>query len=167
MIVLKQQPSSSTTSLRNRVQRLDIKSWAANRRLGQVLQAIVDARVVDVKEVLEAAEFVERVRRRVRRRVCLDLAAGHGLVGALLALDPAVENVIAVDTRQPASHALLLNALATVAPEAAHKVRSLQSLLLTSPYRRQVCMGHSSQHSGRAASRGRCLALIKYMLLCA
>jgi hypothetical protein len=90
-----------------------------------VLQAIVDARVVDVKEVLEACEFVERVKRRVRRRVCLDLAAGHGLVGALMALEPTVESVVAVDTRQPASHTLLLEALATVTPEAAQKVGPL------------------------------------------
>jgi hypothetical protein len=35
--------------------------------------------------VLESVEFVERVRRRVRRPLVLDLAAGHGLVGLLLA----------------------------------------------------------------------------------
>jgi len=37
------------------------------------------------QEVFEAAEFVERVRRRVRRSLMLDLAAGHGLVGVLMA----------------------------------------------------------------------------------
>ncbi len=44
-----------------------------------------------MQEVLEACEFVERVRRRVRRACVVDLAAGHGLVGLLLAaIEPQV-----------------------------------------------------------------------------
>ncbi len=37
------------------------------------------------QELLECTEFVERVRRRIRAPCVLDLAAGHGLVGLLLA----------------------------------------------------------------------------------
>lgn len=38
-----------------------------------------------MQEIFEAAEFVARVRRRVRRPCMLDAAAGHGLAGLMLA----------------------------------------------------------------------------------
>ena len=78
---------------------------------------------IDSKEFFEAVEFYLRVRKRVRRRVVIDLACGHGLVGLLFAcLERSVEKVVLVDKRRPASFDVLVPALARVAPWVTEKV---------------------------------------------
>ena len=61
------------------------------RALARELAAV---RALDSKEFFEATEFYQRVRKRVRRPIMIDLACGHGLVGLLFAcLERVVEKV--------------------------------------------------------------------------
>ncbi|MEW5296978.1 MAG: hypothetical protein WDW36_000219 [Sanguina aurantia] len=80
--------------------------------------ALAKSQAVDAKEVFEAFEFCERVRRRMRRPNLVDLACGHGLVGILMtALEPThIRRVVLLDRRKPASHDTILRAVAAVAP---------------------------------------------------
>ncbi|KAL6748699.1 hypothetical protein V8C86DRAFT_1124168 [Haematococcus lacustris] len=80
----------------------------------RAVRLVAQSGAIDVEEMLEAVEFVERVRRRVRRSHMLDLAAGHGLVGLLLlAVNPQVQSVTFVDRAMPASFESLYAALAS------------------------------------------------------
>ena len=95
-------------------------------RFGRALAA---RKAVRVKEWLEACEFFGRVRRRVRGPVVADVAASHGLVGALYALlEPSVDEVRWIDRRVPESRAEVLAAVGEVAPLAAQKLRACDGL---------------------------------------
>jgi len=79
--------------------------------------ALIDARVLPFKEVLESFEFFEHVRRRVRGPLVVDLCCGHGLVGMLYGIHHRdVTRVRLVDRRRPASVDPILDALHPVAP---------------------------------------------------
>ena len=88
-------------------------------------RALAERSAVRVKEWLEACEFFGRVRRRVRAPVVADIAASHGLVGALYALfERSVAEVRWIDRSVPESRAAVLAAAVEVAPWAAAKLRA-------------------------------------------
>ena len=73
--------------------------------------------VIDAKELFEALEFFDRVRRRLACDAVVDACAGHGLVGLLFAAfsKPCV-SVTLLDLRRPPSFDAVHAAVCTVAP---------------------------------------------------
>lgn len=83
----------------------------------QVARAVCRAGCLPRKELYESWAMATRVRRRFRGGRIVDLAAGHGLLGALLLLlDPSASGALAVDARVPESAARLKASLAGVWP---------------------------------------------------
>lgn len=92
--------------------------------------ALVEARAVPFKELLESFEVFARIRGAVRRPVVADLCAGHGLTGVLFgAFERDVHEVILVDRRRTASAAVVVEAVGRVAPWLPAKVRYAEGRL--------------------------------------
>jgi hypothetical protein len=98
--------------------------WFASEGMEDRLAcALLRARAVPFKEVLEAFEFFERARRHVRGPVVADLCCGHGLVGMLYGVfHRDVHRVLLVDRARPDSVDRTLAALCEVAPWLRDKV---------------------------------------------
>lgn len=93
----------------------------------KLARALLDARAVPFKEVLESFEFFEHVRRRVRAPVVADLCCGHGLAGMLYGVyHRDVTEVLLVDRKRPDSVSRSLAALGEVAPWLPAKVRFIE-----------------------------------------
>ncbi len=93
----------------------------------KLARALLTARAVPFKEVLESFEFFEHARRRVRAPVVADLCCGHGLAGMLYgAFHRDVDRVLLVDRARPDSVARSLAALGAVAPWLPPKVRFVE-----------------------------------------
>ena len=114
-------------SLRHRADRRALELFAGPSVPDRIATALAERAALDLKELLESFEFFARVRRRVRAPQVADVCAGHGLAGLLFAVfEPMVERVTIVDRKKPASHAVVLDAVASVAPWAPAKVRYLE-----------------------------------------
>jgi len=103
----------------------ELERWFGGDSLEEKLaRALVAARALPYKEILESFEFHARVRKVVRRSLVVDLCAGHGLTGMVFAaFERSVEEVWLVDKRKPDSVAVILDAVASVAPWVPDKVR--------------------------------------------
>ena len=96
--------------------------------LDRLAHALIMARALPLKEVLEGFEFVTRARSRVRAPVVADLCCGHGLAGMLYGvLHRDVERVVLVDRVCPPSFAATLEALGSVARWLPDKVTYIES----------------------------------------
>lgn len=96
----------------------------------RLVRALGRRRALPIKEVVEAFEFHERVRRRVRAPELVDMCCGHGLAGMLFALlDREVERVTLLDKRRPASFAAVYDAVVEVGPWVADTVRYVEAPL--------------------------------------
>ena len=90
----------------------------------RLARALISAKALPFKELLEAFEFFEHVRRRVRAPTVVDLCCGHGLAGMLYGVfHRDVEQVLLIDRTRPGSVDVTLEALSTVAPWLGPKVR--------------------------------------------
>jgi hypothetical protein len=90
-------------------------------------RAISAASCLPRKEFFEAWAVAKRVRRRLRARRVVELAAGHGLVAfMLLLLDREVQEAVCVDRRQPESFDRLQAALADRWPRLGEQVRYVE-----------------------------------------
>ncbi len=107
------------------------QSWFTSDRMeDRLARALLAARAVPFKELLEAFEFFERARRRVRAPRVADLCCGHGLVGMLYGVfHRDVAEVLLVDRTRPGSAETSLRALATVCPWLPGKVRFVEAEL--------------------------------------
>ena len=82
------------------------------------------------KELYESWELARRVRRRLRGRRIVEMAAGHGLVSLiLLLLDDSSPNAIAVDVRIPDSALKLRHAFASQWPRLKGRIELRQDSL--------------------------------------
>lgn len=78
----------------------------------RIARTICDAGCLPRKELLEAWEVAKRVRRKMRGGPVYDLAAGHGVLAAiLLLLDDTSPTAVCVDKRRPASQRKVLDVL--------------------------------------------------------
>lgn len=83
----------------------------------KIARALIDARLLPFKELLESFEVFEHIRRHVRAPTIADLCCGHGFVGMLYGIHHRdVERVVLVDRRRPASVPLILDALEPIVP---------------------------------------------------
>ncbi|MCB9908565.1 MAG: hypothetical protein H6830_12665 [Planctomycetes bacterium] len=86
-------------------------------------QALCEEQATSIKEILEAFEFFQAVRKFVLRPHMADICSGHGLVGILFALfERKVESVTLIDQAQPGSYARILAAADRIGPWAREKV---------------------------------------------
>lgn len=93
----------------------------------RVARAICAAECLPRKELNEAWQVARRARRRMRGGRIFDLAAGHGVLGALLLLlDDTSPEVVCVDRRRPPSQARVLAALAQAWPRLTDRVRFVE-----------------------------------------
>ena len=93
----------------------------------RIARAICAAECLPRKEFFEAWHMARRIRRRLRGGRIFDLAAGHGVLGAiLLLLDDSSPEVICVDRRRPPSQARVLAALIERWPRLAGRVRFVE-----------------------------------------
>ena len=86
-------------------------------------RALCEESATSVKEILEAFEFFQVVRKFVVAPHVTDVCSGHGLVGALFALfERKVEAVTLIDRKEPESYGRILAALDRVGPWARPKL---------------------------------------------
>ena len=96
----------------------------------RIARALCDARCLPRKELYESWEVARRVRRRMRGGHIYDLAAGHGVLAAiLLLLDGSSPGATCVDTKRPPSHQRTLAALAARWPRLADEVTYIDGRL--------------------------------------
>lgn len=99
-------------------------------QIDRLAHALAARGAIDMKEFAESIEFFHRVRRPVRAPVVADLCCGHGFTGLLLALfQRQVEEVWLVDRARPAAHAAIFEAVCSVGPWVARKVRYVETPL--------------------------------------
>jgi hypothetical protein len=81
------------------------------------LQALGEAQLIPIKEVLECFEYFNRIRKHVRAEQMCDLCCGHGLLGILFAMfEESVKTVYLVDKVEPPSRQKLLAIANQAAP---------------------------------------------------
>lgn len=111
-------------SSRSRLTRHALAEFSGDTLFDAVGRTIAEAECLPRKELYESWDVASRIRRRVRGRPVLELAAGHGLVAwLLLLLDPETPRARCVDRRKPASADRLEEALVARWPRLAGRVR--------------------------------------------
>ncbi len=101
----------------SRSSRSVLNSYAAKAISGHTLfdniaRTVCEASCLPRKELFEAWEVARRVRRRMRGGPVVELAAGHGLLSAIMILlDDTTPWARCVDPREPQSHRKLVAAL--------------------------------------------------------
>ena len=121
---------------RSPLTRRDLGRFPGETLFARVARAVCEAECLPRKELFESWEFARRVRRRLRGRRVVELAAGHGLVAwLLLLLDDTSRNALAVDAKAVPSAGPLAEALAAAWPRLAgrveHRVADLASVPLS------------------------------------
>lgn len=91
--------------------------FPTERFVDRLARALAEARAISLKELLEAFEFFERVRHRIRSRNMVDVCCGHGLAGLLFAVfERSVEHVTLIDHRSGAAFERVRAAIEPLAP---------------------------------------------------
>jgi len=90
----------------------DLGRFAGETLFARVARAACEAECLPRKELFESWEVARRVRRRIRGRRVVELAAGHALVAhLLLLLDASSESAVAIDAKWVPSADTLANML--------------------------------------------------------
>ncbi len=106
-----------------------LNRYTAKRILGDTLfarigRAVAEAECLPRKEFYEAWEVAKRVRRKMRGGDIVELAAGHGLLSAMLIiLDDTSKQAVCIDVRQPTSHQKLMPVLEHYWPRIKGRIR--------------------------------------------
>ena len=117
--------------------RRDLGRFEGEGLLARVARAVCEAGCLPRKELFESWEVARRVRRRVRGRRVVELAAGHALVAhLLLLLDDTSATALAVDTKPVPSASTLAAALAARWPRLAGRVERVVADLAAAPVER-------------------------------
>jgi hypothetical protein len=103
--------------------RRDLGRFPGQTLFARAARAVCEASCLPRKELFESWEVARRVRRRVRGRRVVELAAGHALVShLLLLLDDTSQNALAADPKPVPSAGRLHAALAERWPRLAGRV---------------------------------------------
>jgi Methyltransferase domain len=99
-------------SSRNVLNRFTAKHITGETLFARLGRAVCDAECLSRKEFFEAWEVARRLRRKMRGGPILELAAGHGLLCAILILlDDSTPNATCIDIAKPLSQKRLLDAM--------------------------------------------------------
>jgi hypothetical protein len=127
-------PPSFAPSSRSLLTRRDLGRFPGEGLFDRVARAACEAGVLPRKELYESWEVARRVRRRIRGRRVVELAAGHALVShLLLLLDDTSPSALAVDTKRVPSAAGLHEALVARWPRLAGRVERRVATLSAVP----------------------------------
>jgi hypothetical protein len=108
---------------RSLLTRRDLGRFPGETLFARVSRAVCEAECLPRKELFESWEVARRVRRRMRGRRVVELAAGHALVAhLLLLLDTSSESAEAIDAKPVPSAETLAAALASRWPRLAGRV---------------------------------------------
>ena len=114
--------------------RRDLGRFEGEGLFARVARAVCEAECLPRKELFESWEVARRVRRRVRGRRVVELAAGHALVAhLLLLLDDSSETAFAVDAKAVPSARALAVAIAGRWPRLAGRVERVVADLAEAP----------------------------------
>jgi hypothetical protein len=101
----------------------DLGRFPGKMLFDRVARTVCEAECLPRKELFESWEVARRVRRRIRGRRVIELAAGHALVAHLLMLlDATSESAVAVDAKPVPSATRLAQALVVRWPALAGRV---------------------------------------------
>lgn len=115
-------------SSRNVLNRHTAQRFPGDTLFDKVARAVCEAECMPRKELFEAWETARRVRRLMRGGHIMDLAAGHGLVAAiLLILDNSSEAATCIDIKQPPSHERVLTALEKHWPRLKNRIQFMEA----------------------------------------
>jgi hypothetical protein len=115
-------------SSKSRLNAHAIAHFEGSSLFARVARAVCAAECLPRKELYEAWETARRVRRRFRGGRVVDLAAGHGLLAALmLILDDTSPEAIAVDTKIPKSAARVAHAMEDAWPRLRGRIHFVES----------------------------------------
>ncbi len=122
--------SQFSHSSRNVLNSRTAERFTGDTLFDKIARAVCEAGCMPRKELYEAWETAKRVRRVMRGGHILDLAAGHGLVAAiLLILDDSSDGATCIDIKQPPSHKRVLAVLETRWPRLEGRIRFEESRL--------------------------------------
>ena len=110
----------------------DLGRFPGRTLFARVARAVCEADCLPRKELFESWEVARRVRRRVRGRRVVELAAGHGLLAhLLLLLDASSEAALAIDAKEVPSAERLARALVSHWPRLEGRVQRREGDLAT------------------------------------
>lgn len=118
---------AATARLRHRVGALPMDWFDRSSPTNRLAHALADRRAIHLKELLEACEFHERTRKRVRSPDVADLCCGHGLVGLLFAAERTVDRVTLIDRARPDAFDAVFDGVCAVFPQVREKVRFVEA----------------------------------------
>jgi hypothetical protein len=114
--------------------RRDLDRFEGEGLFARVARAVCEAECLPRKELFESWEVARRVRRRIRGRRVIELAAGHALVAQLLLLlDDSSDFAVALDAKAVPSAPTLAATLAERWPRLAGRVRHVVADLEEAP----------------------------------
>jgi hypothetical protein len=119
-------------SSHNILNRFTAKRLPGDTLAARIGRAVCEAECLPRKEFFEAWETARRTRRVLRGGPVVELAAGHGLLAAiLLILDDTSPDATCVDIRKPKSHDRLMGALTQRWPRLGERIRYVEAPLET------------------------------------
>jgi len=126
-----------SSSSRNVLNRYTAERFAGDSLFDRIARAVCAAECLPRKELYEAWESAKRIRRRMRGGPIVELAAGHGLLAAILIiLDDSSPTAMCVDIKRPASQPRVLAALTARWPRLQKRIHytegRLEDALVTS-----------------------------------
>ena len=122
---------------KNRLTERSLPLFPAATLRDRLARAVCRAGCLPRKELFEAWEVARRMRRLVRGRRVVDLAAGHGLLAwAMLLLDDTSPSALCVDPRRPESAGRLASVLEAEWPRLSGRVRFVETPLESVPLER-------------------------------
>jgi len=114
--------SRSSKSILNRH---TLERFAGDTLFDRLARAVCEAECLPRKEFFESWEVARRIRRRLRSGPVIELAAGHGLLAAmLLILDDSSPTAICVDPNPPPSQCKVLASLEQHWPRLEGRIRT-------------------------------------------
>ncbi|HVO09798.1 MAG TPA: methyltransferase [Vicinamibacteria bacterium] len=116
-------PSRFDPGSRSLLTRRDLGRFPGEALFARVARAVCEAGCLPRKELFESWEVARRVRRRVRGRRVVEMAAGHALVShLLLLLDDSSPSAVAVDEKAVPSAARVAEAILRRWPRLAGRI---------------------------------------------
>lgn len=117
-------------SSRNVLNRRHVEHYPDDTLFHRIARAVCEAECLPRKELYEAWETAKRVRRHMRGGPVLELAAGHGLLAAiLLILDDSSPQARCVDIKQPPSFETLGQTLERHWPRLKNRIHFIEGPL--------------------------------------
>ena len=114
-------------SSRNQLNRFSARLIKGDTLFDNLARAVCEAECLPRKELFESWETARRIRRKIRGGPILELAAGHGLLSAILILlDDTSPTATCVDINKPLSHERLMEVLCKHWPRLKGRIEYLQ-----------------------------------------